>query len=118
METPITPRMPVRNGFDPVESPMLPDGGTDLSELGRTLRKRWPSALAVATAVFAGVGFSTATKTPDYQSETLILLDKKSSVPIEPALPLQDGYSDKDLSTEIQILQSRSPHGCLEHGFH
>ncbi|GAB4300364.1 MAG: polysaccharide biosynthesis tyrosine autokinase [Oscillatoriaceae cyanobacterium] len=108
METHITPRKSYRDEFLPVDPVSMPERGTDLSDVGRTLRKRWPSAAAVATAVFAGVSFSTVTQTPDYQSETLILLDKKTGVSIEPTIPLQDGYTAKDLSTEIQILQSRA----------
>lgn len=83
-------------------------GGTDLSELGRTLRKRWIVLLTVAAAVFTGVAFWTVTKTPEYQSETLILLDNETSVPVVPTMAAQEAAPSKDLSTEIQILRSQS----------
>ncbi|QIZ72511.1 GumC family protein [Oxynema aestuarii] len=84
----------------------LPDDNNDLSEVLRILRKRAGSAAAIATAVFAGVGLSTATKTPEYQSETLILLDNEASTPLVPGAP--EIATRKDRSTEIQILQSHS----------
>ncbi len=83
-------------------------GGTDLSELGRTLRKRWIVVLTVAAAIFTGVASWTVTKTPEYQSETLILLDNETSVPVVPTMAAQELASRKDLSTEIQILRSQS----------
>jgi polysaccharide biosynthesis transport protein len=87
----------------------VPAEDTDLSfvELGQMLRRQWHVALAVATLVFAGISFSTLSKTPQYQSQTLILLDSEKSAP--PIAGLQEtGLTDtpKDLSTEIQILRS------------
>jgi polysaccharide biosynthesis transport protein len=82
---------------------------TDLSfvELGRILRRQWHAALAVAALVFAGIAFSTLSKTPQYQSQTLILLDSEKSAPAISGLE-ETGLTDtpKDLSTEIQILRS------------
>lgn len=80
---------------------------TDFAEIGRTLRKRWVPSVAVATTVFAGMALSTASKTPQYQSETLILLENEESAPVVPGMEGQ-ASSRKDLSTEIQILRSQS----------
>lgn len=82
-------------------------GGADL---GRSLRKRWPQAIAVAVSVFVGVALSTFSTIPKYQSETLILLDQKTAVPIvnSPTDANTNNLNTKDLSTEIQILQSQS----------
>lgn len=85
-----------------------PAGATDLR---RVLRKRWLPAVIVAGTVFGGVTFLTLTRTPLYQSETLILLDKETKDAAQinlgnNAAPVTVDTS-KDLSTEIQILKSR-----------
>src|SRR5512136_1534658 len=66
----------MRDDFVKLDTLSPPAGGTDLSDLGRTLRKRWLVVVAVGATVFGGVAFSTLTTIPKYQSETLILLDK------------------------------------------
>jgi succinoglycan biosynthesis transport protein ExoP len=98
----------MRDDFVKLDTLSPPAGGTDLSDLGRTLRKRWLVVVAVAATVFGGVAFSTLTTTPKYQSETLILLDNKTAVPVVTTIVPQEVATGKDLSTEIQILQSPS----------
>lgn len=80
------------------------------ADLWRVLRKRWLTAVVVAGTVFGAVTLSTLTRTPLYQSETLILLDKETQNAAQinlgdSAAPAVDNYTD--LSTEIQILKSR-----------
>ncbi|MEL6929241.1 MAG: polysaccharide biosynthesis tyrosine autokinase [Cyanobacteria bacterium J06600_6] len=81
-----------------------------VSELFQALKKRWKPALGVASTVFAGIFLGTILQVPLYESETLILLDKKQqSASILP----EDGiagqlYDSDDLSTEIEILRSYS----------
>ena len=82
--------------------------GTDLSDLARILRRRWIQGSMVAVVVSGAITFWTISKTPIYQSETLILVDNKTTVPIVPNLTSPDISTTKDFSTEIQILQSHS----------
>lgn len=91
-----------------VETGSRTTGGTDLSDLARILRRRWIHGSAVAVVVSGAIAFSNITKTPIYQSETLILVDNKTAVPIVPNLTSPEVSTSKDLSTEIQILQSHS----------
>jgi capsular exopolysaccharide synthesis family protein len=77
----------------------------------RLLRKRWIPAAAVAATVFAGVALYTLTKTHNYRSETLILLEDKSSIPVSTNKDIDpsyynDSFGYKDYSTEVQILKS------------
>ncbi|MBK4728688.1 polysaccharide biosynthesis tyrosine autokinase [Oxynema sp. CENA135] len=81
---------------------------TDFAELGRTLVKRWSIVAIVMTSVFATVAVSTLRTTPQYRSETLILVDDRSSVPVVPGLESPYPGPQKDLSTEIQILRSHA----------
>lgn len=82
-----------------------------VTDLWRVLRKRWLSAVMVASTVFGGVTILTLTRTPLYQSETLILVDKEAKDAAQ--IDLGDNAAaaavdtSKDLSTEIQILKSR-----------
>ncbi len=81
------------------------------ADLWRALRKHWISAIAVASTVFVGVAFITLTKTPKYQSETLVLVDNQTSVPVLPnsqadGASYYGNYQDQDLATEVQILRS------------
>jgi polysaccharide biosynthesis transport protein len=87
----------------------VPPEDTDLSlfELGQMLRRQWQAALAIAALVFAGMAFSTLSKTPQYQSQTLILLENEKSAAVIPGLEATGlTTTPKDLSTEIQILRS------------
>lgn len=87
----------------------VPDEQKDLSflELGQMLRRRWHAALAIATLVFGGMVWVTLSKTPQYQSQTLILLENQKRASVMPGLA-ETGLTNtaKDLSTEIQILRS------------
>lgn len=87
----------------------IPAEDTDLSflALGQMLRRQWHAALAVAVLVFAPIAYSTISKTPQYQSQTLILLENEKSAPVLSGLE-ETGLAttQKDLSTEIQILRS------------
>ncbi len=81
------------------------------TEFWRTLRKRWIPAGAVTATVLTGVAISTLREAPQYQSETLILVDSKSSVSAivgSGSAPAPIADPEADLSTEIQILRSRS----------
>lgn len=87
----------------------VPDDQQDLSllELGQMLRRQWHASLAIATLVFAGMCWGTLSKTPQYQSQTLILLENQKRASVLSGLA-ETGLTDtpKDLSTEIQILRS------------
>lgn len=81
-----------------------------VSELFQALKKRWKPALAVAGSVFTGLFLATILQVPLYESETLILLDKKQQ---NTSIFPEDGvagqlYNSDDLSTEIEILRSYS----------
>ncbi|HEY9846995.1 MAG TPA: Wzz/FepE/Etk N-terminal domain-containing protein, partial [Candidatus Caenarcaniphilales bacterium] len=99
-----------RSELPRAEAGSRPSGGSDL---WRTLRKHWIPAIAVTTAVFSGVTLWTVTQAPKYQSESLILLDQKTTSPV--ALSLSPGNGNapitpemsQNLSTEIEILRSR-----------
>ncbi len=92
----------------------VPAQETDLSlsEVRRTLRRQWKSALGVATAVFTGILLLTVMQTPKYRSETLILLSGRKTAPVAPGPEArqfyQSWYISKNFSTEIQILRSRA----------
>ena len=97
-----------------LESSNLPYDRADdsflLSELFQTLRKRWKPASIAAGTVFTGLFLATILQVPLYQSETLILLDKKqqnTSILPDEGVAAQL-YDSDDLSTEIEILRSYS----------
>ncbi len=78
-----------------------------LSEFLPVLRRQWLAAIVVAGAVFGAIAWSTMTQIPQYQSQTLILLNRKATAPIVPDEKAQELVTGKqDLSTEIQILRS------------
>jgi polysaccharide biosynthesis transport protein len=78
-----------------------------LSEFLPILRRQWLTAIAVAVTVFGAIAWSTLKQTPQYQSQTLILLNRKATAPIVPDESAQELVTGKqDLSTEIQILRS------------
>ncbi len=90
----------------------IPSTETDLSlaQLTQSLVRQWKAALAVTIAVFGvscGIIF---TKTPEYVSETLILLTNSSSRPDLPDISITNiqGFRRNDLSTEILVLQSQA----------
>jgi polysaccharide biosynthesis transport protein len=81
------------------------------SDLAQALRKNWKPALNVAGSVFVLLFLATVLQTPLYQSETLILLDKKqqgNSILPEDAAAAVALQNTDDLSTEIEILRSSS----------
>lgn len=89
--------------------------GLSLLELKQIVQRRWQPALAVAVTIFVGGFLATVLQTPQYQSETLILMDSspnKEATSVSPIPKSIQQYSSfnvlKDLSTEILILQSRS----------
>jgi succinoglycan biosynthesis transport protein ExoP len=98
----------MKDEFIKIDNFTSPAPETNLSELGYTLRKRAVPTVAVATTVFAGVAVATFSTTPQYRSETLILLDNQTSVPVVSNLMDSEANLGKDLSTEIQILQSQA----------
>jgi succinoglycan biosynthesis transport protein ExoP len=98
----------MREEFIKFDEASFSAGGTDISDVWQTLRKRWFIIVSVTATFFTGVAFWTAAQTPQYQSETLILLDNKTSVPVVPLMAPEEMASTKDLSTEIQILKSQS----------
>ncbi len=97
----------MRDELDRVDTVSSPAAVTNLWQ---TLRRRWAIVIAVSATVFAGAAFSTFTKTPKYQSETLILVNDNTSVPVVPTSDTGNqsiDESNKELATEIQILKSR-----------
>lgn len=80
-----------------------------IRDLVQGLRKRWKPAAIAFGSVFSVLFLTTVLQTPLYESETLILLDKKqqntSILPDEGVAAL---YDSDDLSTEIEILRSYS----------
>lgn len=87
---------------DTVSSPALVG-----ANLCKTLRRQWIVAIALTTAVFVGTAFLTLRKVPRYQSETLILVNYNTSVPVLATPGSNDNSNNQDISTEIQILRSR-----------
>ncbi len=82
---------------------------TDLFELGKNLLRRWKTITVVTMIVFAAMATATFHKTPKYQSEMLILMYREASVPNVPGLEAtEEPESNQNLSTEIEILKSRS----------
>ncbi|HEY9810709.1 MAG TPA: polysaccharide biosynthesis tyrosine autokinase [Halomicronema sp.] len=98
----------MKDNFNLVDRASPQSQGIELAQLGKILRKRAIPAIAVGGTVFAAVAFVTVTQTPEYQSQTLILLDNKTSVPVVTAIAPETAQTAKDLSTEIQILQSQA----------
>jgi polysaccharide biosynthesis transport protein len=98
----------MKDNFNLVDMASPQSQGLELAQLGKILRKRTIPAIAVGGTVFVAVAFVTVTQTPQYQSQTLILLDNKTSVPVVTAIAPEAAQTAKDLSTEIQILQSQA----------
>ncbi len=86
--------------------------GFSLAEFKQIVYRRWKPALAVGITVFTGLFLATALKTPEYRSETLILLEnpqnQKSASVAPNKTPASQYYSMTDLSTEIYVLRSNS----------
>ena len=80
-----------------------------IRELLQALRKGWKPAAIAFGSVFSVLFLTTVLQTPLYESETLILLDKKENTSILPDEGIAAKlYDSDDLSTEIEILRSYS----------
>lgn len=77
----------------------------DVLRFLRALRRRKFLALGTAVTVFAGVAAYTYTRVPIYESETLILIANRTSLPIVQTTDRAE--EPTDLETEILILKSR-----------
>lgn len=92
--------------LNPQESSFSP------SEIKQIIYRRWKPALAVGITAFAAIFISNILKTPEYRSETLILLENSKTSESAPISPDESAtsrfYSIKDLSTEIYVLRSNS----------
>ena len=88
------------------------DTGFSLAELKQIVYRRWKPALAVGITAFTGIFLFIALKTPEYRSETLILLENPQNQESATVAPNQTAanqyYSITDLSTEIFVLRSNS----------
>jgi capsular exopolysaccharide synthesis family protein len=86
------------------------DSGLSLSDIKQVIYRRWKPALLVAVVAFTGIFLKTALQTPEYQSETQILLENSKTQDTANVDPTQQGasqyYSIQDLSTEIFVLRS------------
>ena len=86
--------------------------GFSLAEFKQVVYRRWKPALGVGIASFTGIFLITALQTPEYRSESLILLESpqnQESASVAPTItPGSQYYTLKDLSTEIFVLRSNS----------
>ena len=87
------------------------ESGFSIAEFKQIVYRRWKPALTVAISAFAGIFLLIALKTPEYRSETLILLEhpqSNESASVAPNSIAKTSYSIVDLSTEIFVLRSNS----------
>ena len=105
----------MNNGIVNTEFVQLPpqETGFSLSDIKQILFRRWKPALAVGAVVFAGIFIPIMLRTPQYKSETLILLENPKTQEAAPVVPTDmtggSTFSNlKDLSTEILVLKSKS----------
>ena len=105
----------MNNGIVNSEFVQLPpqETGFSLSDIKQIVFRRWKPALAVGAVVFAGIFIPIMLRTPQYKSETLILLENPKTQESAPIVPSEMGggstFSNlKDLSTEILVLKSKS----------
>ena len=105
----------MNNGIVNSEFVQLPpqDTGFSLSDIKQIVFRRWKPALAVGAVVFAGIFIPTMLRTPQYKSETLILLENPKTQESAPVIPTDMGAGStfsslKNLSTEILVLKSKS----------
>ena len=86
--------------------------GFSLAELKQTIYRRWKPALAMALAASTGMFLFMALQTPEYVSETQILIDNSKTQQAASVIPGEKAisryYSAKDLTTEIFVLRSNS----------
>lgn len=80
----------------------------DQAGLWTALRRRWLPAIAVGATVFAGIAAYTLTRTPLYQSQTLILAANRPPVSVAPRdASSSSDKSEQDVSVDVQLLKSR-----------
>ncbi len=87
------------------------ESGFSLSDLKQIVHRRWKPALAVGITAFTGIFLLIALKTPEYSSETLILLETPKNIEstsVAPTIATNQLSSIKDFSTEIFVLRSNS----------
>ena len=88
------------------------EAGFSLADFKQVVYRRWKPALTVGITAFTGIFLFTALKTPEYRSETLILLESPQNQEATSVAPTQatasQYYTIKDLSTEIFVLRSNS----------
>jgi capsular exopolysaccharide synthesis family protein len=85
------------------------ESGFSLSDFKQIVYRKWKPALAVSIVAFTGIFLKTALQTPEYQSETQILLETsktQESAAIDPTQQALSQYTLQDLSTEIFVLRS------------
>ncbi|MGL5806025.1 MAG: Wzz/FepE/Etk N-terminal domain-containing protein, partial [Xenococcaceae cyanobacterium] len=81
-------------------------------DLRRILSRRWKSALAVATTIFAGTAIYTLLQTPKYESQILLKVNSEpasvsgTSGGDNKQAPNLQQAKEQNLTTEIQLLQS------------
>jgi capsular exopolysaccharide synthesis family protein len=81
-------------------------------DLRRILSRRWKSALAVASTIFAGTAIFTLLQTPKYESQILIKVNSESASVSGTAngdnkgAPTPQQAKEQNLAAEIQLLQS------------
>jgi len=88
------------------------EAGFSLADFKQIVYRRWKPALALGLTTFTGIFLFTALQTPEYRSESLILLESPQNQEATSIAPGQAAasqfYSVKDLSTEIFVLSSNS----------
>ena len=104
----------MNNSTNNSEYVQLPSQETSfsLNDLKQIIFRRWKPAFAVGAVVFAGIFIPTMLKTPQYKSETLILLENPKTKDSASVIPDEGGISRglsslKNLSTEIVVLRSK-----------
>jgi polysaccharide biosynthesis transport protein len=81
-------------------------------DLRRVLSRRWKTALAIASTVFAGTALYTFLQTPKYESQMLLKVNGDNiTTPVgnnsdNKQASTQSQPKDKNFNTEIQLLQS------------
>ena len=104
----------MNNSLNNSEFVQLPSQETSfsLNDLKQIIFRRWKPALAIGAVVFAGIFIPTMLKTPQYKSETLILLENPKTKDSASVIPGEGGRASsglsslKNLSTEIVVLKS------------
>ena len=102
----------IRSGVVDLSTINTQESHFSLAVFKQIIYRHWKPALAVGITAFTGLFLFTALKTPEYRSETLILLENpqnQESANVAPDQGVQGKYySMTDLSTEIFVLRSNS----------